>query len=668
MLDLKAVKTARKGPMDMQHARSNRRVFRVTTLTAALLAAYVYAPTAAGVNLVVETPYDMGASSMSNSTATVNNGGILTGNGASVSGSAYDLMLVNSGGNLNLTNTTLTNTVAPNQNGRAVTVSGSNATATLNDSTIVLNAFNGYSGGHAFTAGVGTVDGGHAAIDGGTITASGSKRTVGIQANDGGSIDASNVVINTNSTFGHAVNAYRTVASPETATVVKLNNVTINTYDLVYADGIQSANKGARVEAIDTDITTVGTNSFGAEVFNGATASFTGGSITTSGTTAAGVRVYGGALGNGAATISGTHINTAGAGAVGVVAADIAEQTSGTISLTNTTIETHGANAAAVQASYGSQITSGGGNTLHTYGANSTGAAASTGASISLGSDTVTAELGNGLSSDGAGSTISTDGTTVLTKGGRDGAYATNGGSIDLIGGSVTNAGAGSGGRYGIRSDGVGSTITTDGTTILTSGVGSYVTVGAYALNGGTISLTGGSVSNANTAAGAVGISAIGAGSTITGLNVALSAKGEFTSAAELSHVVSVKGGASISLTGGSVSSLSSQFGRGIFAIDKGSVTTSGVAISTVGNFSNAVHAYSNQKTVASTPDSASIQLTGGSITTSGDEANGLSAQNIDSVIGTNMSGSGSTSITTSGDNSYGAVAYNGGTDRKSVV
>src|SRR3546814_21081409 len=45
-------------------------------------------------------------------------------------------------------------------------------------------------------------------IDGGTIIATGSKRTVGIQANDGGSIDARNVAITTNSTFGHAVNAY----------------------------------------------------------------------------------------------------------------------------------------------------------------------------------------------------------------------------------------------------------------------------------------------------------------------------------------------------------------------------------------------------------------------------------------------------------------------------
>lgn len=588
--------------MSMQHTRSNRRMFRVAALSTALLGVYGTAYSADPTVTVTGTQ-DIGSGPYSG--VVVNGGGVATGTGTTVTGGLYELNLVKAGGSLALTNAVITNTVAPNQNGRAVSVSGLNANATLNDSTIVLNAFDGYTGGHAFTAGVGAENGGHAVIDGGTITAAGSKRTVGIQANDGGSIDASNVVISTHSTFGHAVNAYRTPTSPEAATLVKLNKVTINTYDPNYADGIQSANKGARVEAIDTDITTIGTNSFGAEVFNGATASFTGGSITTSGTTAAGVRVYGGSLGSGSVAINGTHINTGGTGAVGVVAADAAERTSGTISLTNANIETHGANAAAVQASYGSQITSGGGNTLHTYGANSAGVAVTTGGGVSLGSDMVTAELGNGISSDGAGSTITTNGTTILTNGGKYGAYATNGGSI---------------------------------------------------------SLNGGSVANASTASGRMGIAAAGAGSTITGSNVALSAKGEYTGPGELSNVVSVSNGASINLTGGSISSLSSQFGRGILASTNGTVTTTGVAISTVGNLSNAVHAYSNQKTAIATSDSASIQVNGGSITTSGQDAYGLSAQNINAAIATNATGSASTTITTTGGNAYGAVAYNGAT------
>src|SRR3546814_13271302 len=89
-------------------------------------------------------------------------------------------------------------------------------------------------------------------IDGGTIIATGSKRTVGIQANDGGSIDARNVAITTNSTFGHAVNAYTDPTGDGPVTVVTLDGVTIQTNDADYADGIQSANKGDSVVATDT--------------------------------------------------------------------------------------------------------------------------------------------------------------------------------------------------------------------------------------------------------------------------------------------------------------------------------------------------------------------------------------------------------------------------------
>src|SRR3546814_11648346 len=69
----------------------------------------------------------------------------------------------------------------------------------------------------------------------------------------------------------------------------------------------------------------MGTNSFGVEVFNGATVSLTGGGITTSGTNAAGVRAYAGD-GNilpGQATVDGTTINTSGKGAIGVIAGDL---------------------------------------------------------------------------------------------------------------------------------------------------------------------------------------------------------------------------------------------------------------------------------------------------------------------------------------------------------
>src|SRR3546814_14469957 len=78
----------------------------------------------------------------------------------------------------------------------------------------------------------------------------------------------------------------------------------------------------------------MGTNSFGVEVFNGATVSLTGGGITTSGTNAAGVRAYAGD-GNilpGQATVDGTTINTSGKGAIGVIAGDL-DGSSGTVGI-----------------------------------------------------------------------------------------------------------------------------------------------------------------------------------------------------------------------------------------------------------------------------------------------------------------------------------------------
>src|SRR3546814_18658125 len=85
--------------------------------------------------------------------------------------------------------------------------------------------------------------------------------------------------------------------------------------------------------------------------------------------------------------------------------------------------------------------------------------------------------------------------------------------------------------------------------------------------------------------------------------------------------------------------------------------------ISTVGTKSNAVHAYSGDEgaTGHDTADSAFVTLDGGSVSTTGSDSYGLSAQNNGAVI-TATGATGNTSITTTGANSFGASAYNGGT------
>jgi outer membrane autotransporter protein len=335
------------------------RFFKNAPLTLALMSVY---GSAAAVDLTIETAYDLGASNMSNSTVTVNNGGVVTGDGTQISGSAYDVVLINSGGSLTLDNATISNNIdhPTGTNGRTIAAKGANATATLTNSTITISAQSTNPGtdyAHAFTAGVGAADGGHVEINGGSITASGSKRTVGIQANDGGSIDASNIQITTNGTFGHAVQAYRTPTATEIPTHIDLDHVSITTHGSDYSVGIQAANKGASVTASDTDIITEGTNSFGVESFNGATIALTNGSILTSGTGAAGLRIYGGTLGASTATIEGTQITTSGAGASGILVGDTAEPTGGIVNLSNASIVTTGSNAAAASLNYGSSLT-----------------------------------------------------------------------------------------------------------------------------------------------------------------------------------------------------------------------------------------------------------------------------------------------------------------------
>src|SRR3546814_1778007 len=68
----------------------------------------------------------------------------------------------------------------------------------------------------------------------------------------------------------------------------------------------------------------------------------------------------------------------------------------------------------------------------------------------------------------GAGSSVSTDGTTILTEGQRAyGAYATKGGHIELTGGSITTNGFMA---YGVYASGAGSTVTTNNVDITTTG------------------------------------------------------------------------------------------------------------------------------------------------------------------------------------------------------
>ncbi|WP_178372325.1 autotransporter outer membrane beta-barrel domain-containing protein [Pollutimonas bauzanensis] len=238
---------------------------------------------------------------------------------------------------------------------------------------------------------------------------------------------------------------------------------------------------------------------------------------------------------------------------------------------------------------------------------------------------------------------------SVINTGGAaaHGAAAYTGSFIDLTGGSVTA----NGNAYGLYASGAGSTIATDGTAVATR-AGKY---GAYAADGGQIRLTGGSVGNTNLSAGSQGIAASGAGSSIEASGAAISAMGEYTGPGELSNAVAASNKAVISLAGGAVLSLSNQYGRGLLASTSSKIDANGVAISTVGVMSNAVHAFSAQQTGDRPADTPEITLAGGSVRTSAADAYGLSAQNNGALIKAS-----SLTIATEGANAYGVSAYNG--------
>lgn len=643
----------------MQKTTIRSGMLRRSALTAALLAIYGYAPgAAAATNLVVDTPYDLSGSTLANGTVTVNNGGVLTGDGATVRGSAYDLVLVNAGGSLVLDNANLSNDLdsPTGQNGRTVTAKGAGATATLNGATIVISAQSTNPGtdyAHAFTAGVGAADGGHVNLDGGSITASGSKRTVGMQANDGGAIDASNLQITTNGNYGHAIQVYRTPTAAETATHIGLDHVSITTNGATYAVGIQSANKGASVTATDTDIATAGSGSFGVEVFNGATAALVNGSITTAGIGAAGVRVYGGNLGSGAVTVEGTKIVTGGVGASGVLAGDTAEPTSGIASLSGVDIATTGGNAAGIESAFGSSIASTN-STVHTQGDAANGVYAHDGGAVSLDGDAVTTD-GNhayGLYATGAGSTISAGGASVATNGLYGyGVRAENGGVVNLDGGSVTTNNAtgraaqdGDGSRaYALSADGANSSIVAkNGTTINTEGQRAY---GAYATNGGHISLDGGSVTTHGFMA--YGLYASGPGSTIDADNVAVATSGNVGDGvwAYQGGVVNLSGG-SIAVSGEPNANSPHETANGLVAVGgafgAGTINATGVSVSTRG--ANSVGAMAGAQ-VGDSYTSGAINLVDSSIAVQGANAVAASVS-----YGSSLTARGSTLVSQNGD------------------
>lgn len=121
------------------------------------------------------------------------------------------------------------------------------------------------------------------------------------------------------------------------------------------------------------------------------------------------------------------------------------------------------------------------------------GVRASAGGAAALTNSTITTlgdgQGAHGVAALGAGSLITAGATQLITQGTYShGAYAQNGGRIELDGGSVTTSGSGS---AALRAEGANATISAKNVTITTAG---YNASGAYAENGARVTVEGGKI------------------------------------------------------------------------------------------------------------------------------------------------------------------------------
>src|SRR5690606_34418531 len=161
----------------------------------------------------------------------------------------------------------------------------------------------------------------------------------------------------------------------------------------------------------------------------------------------------------------------------------------------------------------------------------------------------------------------------------------------------------------GLVVDGSGSTAVLDGTDVTGK------TRGIHASNDGSVSLIGGIVKTGINSSNNSSTVHVESGASLTSNNTQFVAETEGLGTGDLTNVVWANGaGTTVDLTEGSVRNENTQFGRGLLASSSASISTNEVQISTAGELSNAVHAYSGFKTTGESTDKPSIELSGGTV------------------------------------------------------
>src|SRR5690606_7676593 len=220
------------------------------------------------------------------------------------------------------------------------------------------------------------------------------------------------------------------------------------------------------------------------------------------------------------------------------------------------------------------------------------------------------------------------------------------GSTLTMTGGGVTTGGADA---HGVAAYSA-STATLNQSTIAVTGVNAF---GVRVEGGSTATLSGGSVSSIGNDFGG-GLYATGDGSKIMATDVAVVAQRQRVTSANKPLGVGIEAvrGGRVELTRGSVTTRHDG-NDGLLAY-RASISANGTAIQTNGLASTGVKSW--REVSGYSGITASTTLTGGSVTTLGNESYGLLAQNAGSTITAS-----NTTVATSGSQSYGANADNGG-------
>lgn len=467
--------------------------------------------------------------------------------------------------------------------GKNANGSGSSIQAT-NTNISVAGAGSGTNGASA-AVGVQSASGGEIFLSGGTVKMTGANLAIAIRSLDGGSTNTTGIAISTVGVSSHGVQAFETNSALTALVTVNGGSVTTagpNSY------GLFAQNTGATVNDNGARITTMGDVGRGIYANAGGVVNVAGGIITTNGSYAVGMLASG---------VDPNNLNSLGT----IIASDVTVVANGSLT-----------------------------------------------AGIAAGSSD-----GNPADNEIGGS-INFTGGSITTTGSQDvGVLAQLGGSIGLRNTSVTNTNTADTEAMGLYATGAGSSITAANTQISVAGIGNVsgpgIPIGVESGAAGVISLTDSTVAMIGNGPYEEGLYATGTGSSITATNTNIAVAGTGTASANAPVGVDVDEKGNISLTGGSVAMTGTNRSNALRSSTGGTITTNSTAISTSGTNSHAV------LVVGSAP-SSQVTINSGSVATSGTNSYGLFADNTGAIVNDNAA-----RITTTGSVGFGIYAYGGG-------